>query len=53
MIIFSHYISTDENSSHIFELDGSSLTLHVAPIDVPEKYVVKILSIESGYNKVI
>jgi hypothetical protein len=53
MLIFSHYISTDEDTSHSFELDGSFLTLREAPFDVPEKYVVKILSIETGYNKVI
>lgn len=53
MIIFSHYDSTDKDSSHSFELDGTSLILHEAPIDVTEKYVVKILSVETGYNKVI
>ncbi|XP_021918868.1 uncharacterized protein LOC110829448 isoform X2 [Zootermopsis nevadensis] len=47
----SHYDSTDKDSSHSFELDGTSLILHEAPIDVTEKYVVKILSVETGYNK--
>jgi hypothetical protein len=29
------------------------LTLRDAPVHVPEKYVVKIFSVETGYNKVI
>ncbi|XP_023721770.1 ankyrin repeat domain-containing protein 27 isoform X2 [Cryptotermes secundus] len=47
----SHYASTDEGSSHIFELNGDSLILHKAPVQIAEKYAVKILSVESGYNK--
>jgi len=49
---FSHFISTDEDSSHCFKLDGSSLMLQESPVDVTETYVVKILSVETGYNKV-
>lgn len=51
-IFFSCFISTDEDSSHCFKLDGSSLTLQESPVDVTETYVVKILSVETGYNKV-
>jgi hypothetical protein len=47
----SHFISTDEDSSHCFKLDGSSLMLQESPVDVTETYVVKILSVETGYNK--
>jgi len=50
--LFSYLISTDEDSSHCFKLDGSSLTLQESPVDVTETYVVKILSVETGYNKV-
>jgi hypothetical protein len=49
---FSYFISTDEDSSHCFKLDDSSLTLQKSPLDVSETYVVKILSVETGYNKV-
>ncbi|XP_069679944.1 ankyrin repeat domain-containing protein 27-like isoform X2 [Periplaneta americana] len=47
----SHYVSTDELESHAFELEGTSLVLLKAPFDVPNKYVIKILSVETGYNK--
>jgi hypothetical protein len=53
IFFFSYFITTDEDSSHCFKLDGSSLTLHKSPVDVSETYVVKILSVETGYNKVI
>jgi len=49
---FSYFISTDEESSHCFKLDGSSLMLQESLVDVTETYVVKILSVETGYNKV-
>jgi len=47
----SCFISTDEDSSHCFKLDGSSLMLQESPVDITEPYVVKILSVETGYNK--
>jgi hypothetical protein len=51
-ISFSYFVSTDEDGSHCFKLDDSSLTLQKSPLDVTETYVVKILSVETGYNKV-
>ncbi|XP_067014979.2 ankyrin repeat domain-containing protein 27 [Anabrus simplex] len=44
-------MSTDEKGSHMFHLEGSSLTLHQAPLQIEEPYVIKILSVETGYNK--
>ncbi|XP_049941242.1 ankyrin repeat domain-containing protein 27-like isoform X1 [Schistocerca serialis cubense] len=47
----SSFISGSGVKKYCYELKGSLLTLIASPMKLPEEYVIKVLSVETGYNK--